>query len=62
MNELKEKIRSAFPGMMYRENVPYSELTTIGVGTTLPILLEPDTPEELSKLLKYLTSKGITQT
>ena len=60
MNELKEKIRSAFPGMMYRENVPYSELTTIGVGTTLPILLEPDTPEELSKLLKYLTSKGIS--
>ena len=59
MNDIRKKIKSVFPGIMCRENVPYSELTTIGVGTSLPLLVESNTPEELSKLLKFLTQNHI---
>ena len=58
-NDLKKRIKSVFPGILCRENVSYKELTTLGVGTNLPLLVEPNAPEELAKLLKFLTSSGI---
>lgn len=57
--DLKKRIKAVFPGILCRENVPYKELTTLGVGSTLPLLIEPNAPEELAKLLKFLTSSGI---
>lgn len=57
--DLKKRIKAVFPGLLCRENVSYKELTTLGVGASLPLLLEPNAPEELAKLLKFLTSSGI---
>ena len=57
--DLKKRIKAVFPGLLCRENVPYKELTTLGVGASLPLLLEPNAPDELAKLLKFLTSNGI---
>ena len=58
-NDLKKRIKSVFPGILCRENVPYNELTTLGVGTVLPLLVETNSPEELAKLLKFLHSGRI---
>ena len=59
--KLFNKIASKFPELPLKSSVPYRELTTLGVGSTLPVLAEPESIEQLSKLLSYLHNKGISR-
>ena len=54
-----EKLRQAFPGLKLEFDRPYRELTTLGVGGTLPVLAEPASEDELKKLLAFLTRERI---
>ncbi|MBQ7208579.1 MAG: D-alanine--D-alanine ligase [Lentisphaeria bacterium] len=54
MGDLKSAVASAVPGIRLRENVSYKELTTLGVGTTLPLLAEPESAKQLEKLLRFV--------
>ena len=58
--KLFNKIAGKFPELPLKSSVPYRELTTLGVGSTLPVLAEPESIEQLSKLLYYLHNKGIS--
>ena len=54
-----EKLNREFPELKLELDRPYRELTTLGVGGTLPILAEPATEDELKKLLAFLTRERI---
>ena len=58
MNDLKKTVLSALPDIKLLENVPYKEITTIGVGSTLPFLADVSSAEQLKKLLKALDGSG----
>ncbi len=58
MNDLKKTVLSAVPDIKLLENVPYKEITTIGVGSTLPFLADVSSAEQLKKLLKALDGSG----
>ena len=54
MSELKKLLLAAAPGLSLKENVPYREITTIGVGSSLPLLAEVSSADELKNVLKAL--------
>ena len=54
-----EKLRQAFPELKLELDRPYRELTTLGVGGTLPVLAEPASEDELKKLLAFLSRERI---
>ncbi len=54
-----EKLRKKFPDLKLKLDRPYRELTTLGVGGTLPVLAEPASDEELKHLLAFLSQKHI---
>ena len=54
-----EKLRQAFPELKLELDRPYRELTTLGVGGTLPVLAEPASGDELKKLLAFLSGNRI---
>ena len=54
MSELKNLLLAAAPGLTLKENVPYREITTIGVGSSLPLLAEVSSADELKNVLKAL--------
>lgn len=54
MSDLKKLLLGAAPELKLRENVPYREITTIGVGSTLPLLAEISSVEMLKNVLKAL--------
>ena len=47
------------PQLALKTNVPYRELTTLGVGSSLPLLAEPSSTEQLSSLLELLCKKSV---
>ena len=51
--KLYELIESSFPGLPLKLNIPWSEITTIGVGDTVPLLAEPSDDIALVHLLKF---------
>lgn len=58
----KEKIyemQSLFPGLDLKFNVPWENMTTVGLGGKIPVLAEPDDDIQLSALLQYCTQKPI---
>ncbi len=55
-NSLYRRLSGEFPSLALSENVSYRQLTTLGVGSALPLLAEPDSTEALVALLKYLKS------
>ena len=57
--KLFNKIAKKFPDLPLKSGVPYREITTLGVGSALPVLAEPENTEQLSALLAYLTKSGI---
>lgn len=59
MSDLKKTVLAAVPQLKLLENVPYREITTIGVGSSLPYLAEVASADELKKVLKTLKKKGI---
>ena len=57
---LKKLLEKNFPELRLFTNRPYSELTSFGVGSApVPLLAEPETPGQLSELLKFLHRKNI---
>ena len=59
MASLKKRISAVFPELCLREDLPYRELTTLGVGTVLPLMAEPADDRQLQRLLKLLNSGNI---
>ena len=60
MASLKKRISAVFPELCLREDLPYRELTTLGVGTVLPLMAEPADDRQLQRLLKLLNSGKYT--
>ena len=58
MSDLKKLLLGAVPGLKLREEVSYKEITTIGVGSTLPLLAELSSAEELKKVLQALKNSS----
>ena len=56
---MKELLQKEFPGLKLTFDRPYRELTTLGVGGTLPVLAEPEDAETLGKLLVFLKNRHI---
>ena len=56
---LSKKILKWFPDLPVKNDVYYREVTTLGVGSTIPVLAEPENCEELSKLISKLSAKKI---
>lgn len=57
---LEKMLKQKFPELRLYTNRTYSELTSFGVGAApVPLLAEPETPGELSELLKFLNRKNI---
>lgn len=54
-----EKLNREFPELKLLLDRPYRELTTLGVGGTLPLLAEPASEDELKKLLAFLSRRRI---
>ena len=54
MSDLKKLLLSAVPDLKLMENISYKEITTIGVGTSLPLLADIASVEQLKKVLKTL--------
>ena len=54
MSDLRTLLLSAAPGLKISENVSYREITTIGVGSALPLLADVGSEEELVKVLRAL--------
>ncbi len=54
-----EELRLAVPGLTLRCDVAYSELTLLGVGSSLPLLAEPADEEQLAALLKFSSLRKI---
>ena len=53
------ELKAAFPQLTVTENVPYREVTTFGIGGTIPILAEPVDRESLAALLQWLEERKI---
>lgn len=54
-----DRLRREFPELRITTDRPYRELTTLGVGGTLPALAEPASAKELGELLEYLHHRHI---
>ena len=52
-------LRKELPDLQIRTDVPYAELTTLGIGSKLPYLAEISGPDELVALLKLTAREGI---
>ena len=57
--DLRQMLKQEFPDLPLRENVPFKEVTSWGIGGTLPFLAEPSGDVELSALYKFLKKNRI---
>ncbi len=53
------EMQSLFPGLHLQFNIPWKSVTTLGVGTKIPVLAEPDDDIQLCELLKYCHQNSI---
>ena len=58
MSDLKKLLLAAVPDLKLVENISYKEITTIGVGSSLPLLAEIASAEQLKKVLKELNGSA----
>ncbi len=58
-SSIYDELKIEFPQLLLKTDVPYRELTTLGVGSTLPCLAEPANDLELHDLLEYTSRRGI---
>ena len=54
---LFQEVRERFPQLELRRDVPFRDVTTLGVGSRLPVLAEVVSEAELSELLKFAASR-----
>ena len=59
MSDLKKLLSAAASDLKLLENVPYKEITTMGVGSTLPLLAEISSAEQLKKVVTALKEDSI---
>ncbi len=59
MKTKMELLRNEFPELNIRTDVPYAELTTLGIGTSLPFLAEVSDETELSTLLAFCSKHAL---
>ncbi|MBO5689719.1 MAG: UDP-N-acetylmuramate dehydrogenase [Lentisphaeria bacterium] len=57
--DLRQLLRQELPELPVRENVPFKEITSWGIGGSLPILAEPAAGAELASLCKLLQKHRI---
>lgn len=54
----EQQLKKRFPDLRILCNVPYSEITSFGVGSApVPLIAEPENDETLASLLKYLSAR-----
>lgn len=58
MSKLKDLLLKNVPGLTLLENIPYREITSIGVGSALPLLAQISSEDELKKILPLLKKSG----
>lgn len=56
---LFQEVRERFPQLELRRDVPFRDLTTLGVGSRVPVLAEVVDETQLSELLKFAASHAI---
>jgi len=56
---MKETLQRELPSLKLYCDRPYRELTTLGVGSTLPLLAEPESSAQLSELFKVLRRRSM---
>lgn len=56
---LFQEVRERFPQLELRRDVPFRDVTTLGVGSRLPLLAEVVDEAQLSELLKFAASRTI---
>ena len=54
-----DELQAAFPQLALRNDLSYREITTLGVGDTLPLLADPRDDRELGALLEWTHSRSI---
>ena len=54
-----QEVRERFPQLELRRDVSFRDLTTLGVGSRLPLLAEVVDEAQLSELLKFAASRTI---
>lgn len=54
-----DELQAAFPQLALRNEVSYREITTLGVGGSLPLLAEPRDDRELGALLEWTHARSI---
>lgn len=54
-----DELQAAFPQLILRNELSYREITTLGVGGTLPLLAEPRDDRELGKLLEWTHARAV---
>ena len=54
-----EQICRHYPNLIMNYDVPWSQLTTLGVGSTVPLVIEPVDDLTLSEFLKYCYNENI---
>lgn len=63
MSSFKEQVasdlRSILPSLRISEQYSWKSLTTLGIGSAYPLVCEPETDIELSKIVKYCYNEGI---
>ncbi|HCE44846.1 MAG TPA: UDP-N-acetylenolpyruvoylglucosamine reductase [Lentisphaeria bacterium] len=53
------EMQSLLPGLHLQFNVPWKSVTTLGIGTKIPVLAEPEDDIQLCELLKYCDQNSI---
>ena len=56
---IREFLQREVPNLKLFSDRPYREITTLGVGSTLPLLAEPDSAAQLAELFAVLRSRRI---
>ena len=56
---IKEFLQRELPSLKLYSDRPYREVTTLGVGSTLPLMAEPDSAAQLAELFQVLRRRRI---
>jgi len=59
MKNLPEGLKTTLPNLVFRENISWKAVSTLGVGSDISLLAEPSDDIELVKLLKYCRQESI---
>ena len=58
-DSILQELRQAMPGLALRTDVPFRDITSFGIGGSLPVMAEPGDDIELSRLVRFLNEREI---